>query len=183
MKEVSWGNRSFIKRLLKKRKEFYVLEIHKRNGDVHRIMFDHKDLDVVKGVPWNVSSITKRNKTRYAVYKGSSVTMHKLLMGIKNGYQIDHVNGNGLDNRRRNLRFVTPSQNCQNRKAFNKHGLPRGIQRRKFKNGRECYRARITKDGVLYNIGHYDSIKEANKAYNEKAKELYGKNAILNGKA
>lgn len=183
MEEINWGKNLSLKRVLKKHKGFYALEVHKKNGFIDKILFDINDLDTILNKPWNTSAITNRNKTKYAVYKGSSYTMHKLLMGEKNGYQIDHINGNGLDNRRRNLRFVTPSQNCQNRNGFNKRGLPRGIQLRKFKNGRECYRVRIRRNGTLYNIGHYDTIKEANEAYNAKAKELYGDGVSLNGKA
>lgn len=46
--------------------------------------------------------------------EGKVVLMHKLLLGKRDGLEIDHINRNKLDNRRENLRFVTRSMNCLN---------------------------------------------------------------------
>jgi hypothetical protein len=46
--------------------------------------------------------------------KWKMISMHHEIIGIKEGFITDHINGNGLDNRRCNLRHVTPRQNTQN---------------------------------------------------------------------
>ena len=62
-----------------------------------------------------------RRKDAYTSYVqrnvkgGSVVCMHRQILGLKSGEFGDHINGNGLDNRRENLRKVTKAQNCQNR--------------------------------------------------------------------
>jgi hypothetical protein len=48
--------------------------------------------------------------------------MHRLIMDPPKGMEIDHINGNGLDNRRANMRIVTRQQNLQNRRGWGKYG-------------------------------------------------------------
>jgi len=84
--------------------------------------------------------------------------------------QVDHINGNGLDNRRENLRVANKMQNQYNsaRQHNNRLGL-KGVH----KNGRR-YRAQIRADGVKHNLGYFDTAEEAHAAYCEAAKRLHG---------
>lgn len=90
---------------------------------------------------------------------------------IPEGFFIDHINGNPLDNRLENLRLATNSQNQQNRPApKNNTSGYRGVTWHKSANkwmARICYkRKRIT-------IGLFDNAEDAYKAYKEKAKNIF----------
>ena len=60
-----------------------------------------------------------------SISKNKKIRMHRLIMGLnfKDKYEIDHINHNGLDNRRNNLRICTHQQNMQNRKSLESKGV------------------------------------------------------------
>lgn len=72
-------------------------------------LIDDQDLPVVEGRSW--SAWPHRNST-YAMSSGGA--MHALIMDTPKGMVTDHINGNGLDNRRKNLRVVTHQVNMNN---------------------------------------------------------------------
>lgn len=94
------------------------------------------------------------------------------------GLQTDHRNGNGLDNRKQNLRFATKSQNGANAGKYsnNLSGF-KGVSRC---SDREKWRAQITSNGRVFNLGHFDSPIEAAKVYDKAAKKFHGEFAKLN---
>lgn len=82
---------------------------------------DEADLPLLKGRA--VFSCKQRKNIYMAVaHKYGSTPLHRLIMGAKPGQIVDHINRDTRDNRRANLRFVTPSQNMMNRKCPNKSG-------------------------------------------------------------
>lgn len=91
---------------------------------------------------------------------GKSIPLHQFIMGTAgNGYTliVDHINRNKLDNRRENLRLVTPAQSNINRKdRSRKLPLPPHVYPNKNK-----YIARIRRDGVRYNLGSFETPEEA----------------------
>jgi len=101
------------------------------------------------------------------------ISMHRQIMNFPEGRYIDHINHNGLDNRRCNLRICSHTQNMWNRKrrVHTKSGLM-GVSW--FKKVRK-WRASIS-----LTIGYFDSKEEAAKAYDEAAKKLFGEFANLN---
>lgn len=87
--------------------------------------------------------------------------MHSFIMQPHPGLEVDHINGNRLDNRRANLRCVTRSRNNSNRHTLrNKHGYP-GVITANTK--WFCVRIKVDKK-TLY-IGSFGTIKDAAKAY------------------
>jgi hypothetical protein len=139
------------------------IEINCRTYGVKHCLIDREDIPKISMFNWRLSWITKRNKTHYAVSskKGKTVPMHRLIMDFPDK-QLDHTNHEGLDNRKNNLREVTPTQNCLNKRvqSNNKLGI-RGVQKRTFLNGVTKYRARIRIQGKLITLGHTSTVEEA----------------------
>lgn len=108
--------------------------------------------------------------------------MHRFIMGEPSGVRIDHVNGNGLDNRRENLRPATDAENQWNTGVRRKRaGLSRFKGVRFFKHGhRRKWSARIFANGVEHSLGYHLTQEEAARAYDEAAIKLHGEFARLN---
>lgn len=99
--------------------------------------------------------------------------MHRLLLNFPLGLVVDHINGDGLDNRLLNLRPVTPIQNSYNRRGkLNGTGF-KGVYARK---GR--FIAQI--DSPRTHIGMFDTAEEAARAYDAVALARYGEFAWTN---
>lgn len=92
------------------------------------------------------------------------VPMHRYLFDFPKGMLVDHINGDGLDNRRENIRLVSPSQNCMNCRKPDK-----GID---MKDGR--YRVRIQYNKKSVYLGAFKSIEEAREAYRQAAIKFHG---------
>lgn len=82
-----------------------------------------------------------------------TVKMHRVLMGAKRGQIVDHINGDGLDNRRKNLRISSPRENARNLPAH-RNGKTVGVYHDKR---RGVYEARLI-------LGRYKSEREAVRA-------------------
>lgn len=108
------------------------------------------------------------------------VRLHRVIVDALEGEEVDHINTDGLDCRKENLRRCTKSQNGHNREKYrcNKSGY-KGVFYRK-EDVKNPYIANITKEHRRTYIGKFATAEEAAKAYNEKAKELFGEFARLN---
>lgn len=144
-------------------------------------LVDDEDYDRVSRHKW---CIDKRGHTSYAIlsskHKGGHATrrMHSYIIGDIEGMMIDHINSNGLDNRKVNLRHCTRSQNMANQRSrVDTSSVYKGIWWRKDNNK---WRVRIVKDGVKHNLGNFICEIEAAKAYDKAAREHFGEFARLN---
>lgn len=107
--------------------------------------------------------------------KHTKTRMHNVLMGIKG---VDHINGNGLDNRRSNLRLATNQQNAFNKRHYGRgSSVYKGVYRRKDTNK---WAARIMFNAKNINLGCFCDEVEAAMAYDAKARELFGEFALVN---
>lgn len=115
---------------------------------------------------------------RHTNFQGKRVhvILARLISACPKGMEVDHKNRNPLDNRKENLRICTRLQNEMNKPTRKESASGyKGV--RMVKNS---WVARIKIDGKFKHIGCFFSKEEAAKAYNEKAKELYGEFAWLN---
>ncbi len=116
-----------------------------------RVLVDTDVVDQLTSVgKWSL--LTGRGQLQYAYRKrdGSSILMHRFLLEeiweqeIPEGYHVDHVNGNGLDNRRENLRAIPAGLNVSRDKgprAGSKYDLPRGVTKGyQRKDGTQTYK-------------------------------------------
>ncbi len=105
--------------------------------------------------------------------------MHRLIMNFPKGLVVDHKNGNGLDNRKENLRLATHQQNTHNSKPYGKLKL-KGITFISDPKRNQKYLVRININGKSIRIGRFYTLEEAIVAYNKAAIKFHGEFAWLN---
>jgi len=109
------------------------------------------------------------------------VKMHHAILGCKPIYPmvVDHINSNGLDNRRENLHVVEHSANIQRgRHRTNRHGYM-GIRHHEDCASRPWF-ARISDNGKRIGLGFHVSAEAAARAYDAAARQLHGEHAKVN---
>lgn len=124
-----------------------------------------------------------RNKPR--AEGGGKIRMHRQIMGAAPDDEVDHVNGDGLDNRRPNLRLATTSLNQANsgKGAGNRSGFKGVCLRAKWPSGRprpKPWHAYIRVSGKQRHLGYFRSRKEAARAYDRAALKNFGPFAQTN---
>lgn len=146
-------------------------QIELTNGYV--ALVDDEDFERLNSFNW---CMAKRSTGVYAVtnLNGKTVLMHRLILACDSSLQIDHIDRDGLNNQKTNLRVATQSQNRANAVWFNPTGF-KGV----IKHGRK-WLSRIEKSDTKYRIGAFDNPEDAARAYDAKARELFGEFAYLN---
>lgn len=113
--------------------------------------------------------------------KTDAIAMHRFIMNAQKGELVDHINHNGLDNRRQNLRIATRQQNAINSfKPINNTSGYKGVNYMKGEGRVKRWRAVIKFNQKYIHIGYFMDAIEASRAYDKKAKELFGEFAYLN---
>lgn len=109
----------------------------------------------------------------------SLVKMHRELLAAPRGTQVDHINGNRLDNRRENLRLCSNTENQRNltRLRPGKSSSHKGVS---WYKKTQKWRAQITFSQKVILIGYFATELEAARAYDAKAIELFGEFARTN---
>ena len=134
----------------------------KENG---RCLIDLEDVEKCENLKWHVK---RSRNTSYVVSSKDNhkLFIHRFVLGYEGKKDVDHINHNGLDNRKSNLRIISHKNNIRN-----SHNEMRGI--RKMKSGR--YGATITIDGKSVWLGTFDTKEEAKEIRLKKEKELLEK--------
>ena len=150
----------------------------------HQIEIDDDDFDLVKGFTW---SVIKSPCTNYAIsrdkggrkVKKTHYYMHRVIMNAPKGTEVDHVDGNGLNNHRNNLRICSRAQNQHNRQKTRRQTSSeyKGVSWNK-KDAR--WRAAIVLNSKQIHIGSFSTEHDAAIAYNNTAIRLFGGFAKIN---
>jgi hypothetical protein len=106
------------------------------------------------------------------------IYIHRLILNAPDGSNVDHRDGNRLDNRKANLRLATVGENGRNRPAPRSSSSGyKGVSWRANGNRWEAY---IQHEGKQRSIGRFANVEDAARAYDDKARELFGEFAWLN---
>jgi hypothetical protein len=140
---------------------------------------DDADFEALSRHAWKLTtSGGARRAYAYRTDGGKVVLMHHDVAGRPAaGLVVAHVDGDGLNNTRGNLRFVTHAQNRANavKKAGGSSSRFKGVRRAGSR-----WQAGITAGGVFKNLGLHDTEEAAARAYDEAARRLHGACAALN---
>lgn len=141
------------------------------------VVVSEKDSWLLIKYKWNLDSRGYVRRSDWTTGTCKSVYLHRDIMGEPptQELEIDHINGNKLDNRRQNLRWATRSQNMANRKVKPNEAGFKGVYRHNRK-----WKARIKWNGKLLYLGLYATKEQAAVAYDQAAIKYYGEFANLN---
>ena len=144
-----------------------------------------EDNDILQSRSWQSVKTSKHTYSSYlkARIHGKTTYLHRLVMErvlsrkLKTSERIDHINGDGTDNRRENLRMCTQGQNLANQpKRKNGTSKYKGVSL--TKSGK--WVAQITVNYKHFALGCYELESQAAIAYNKAAKQFSGEYARLN---
>jgi len=145
---------------------------------------DPDDYETLNKYKWHVTKnantfYAKRNPRVGRKGKAPPIYMHRQIINVPAGFVIDHINYNGLDNRKANLRLATRAQNNRHTRRTKKTGSSKykGVS---WYNREKRWVVKITTDGITIPIGYFKDEIEAAKAYDRDAKKYHGEFAALN---
>lgn len=141
----------------------------------YEAVIDAADVPLVGGRNWQACV---HKKTVYAqnnisrLHTGTARLLHRILMNPPSGMQVDHIDGNGLNNRRSNLRIVTNAENGRNRgESSNNTSGFKGVY---WNKQRSKWEAQIRIDGKRRFLGQFAHPEDAHKAYTRAAQTIFG---------
>ena len=141
-------------------------------------IIDQDDFELVSKYNWHVFAQKGYAGTDLPRKDGKKkLLMHRLIMNPPDKMEIDHINGNVLDNRKKNLRICTHQQNCSNHRGYKKL---KGVGKVKDRPLKKPYYASIMVNYKRIHLGYFATEIEAAKAYNKGATKYFGEFAKLN---
>jgi hypothetical protein len=149
-------------------------------GDGRFTIIDAADRDLVAGFRWRALDTADRHYA-HTWHNQLHLYMHRLVVGAGAEMTVDHVNGDGLDNRRLNLRLATRSQNSANagpnRRQAGKSSRYKGVS---WNKSRSRWVAFINHHGKGHHVGQSLDEDEAARMYDVAAEAVWGEFARLN---
>lgn len=145
-------------------------------------MVDDEDFERISSMSWHL--LKSNGGNRYAINSNGKthILMHRLIVNAVDGEFVDHINHDGLDNRKANLRRCSKNENARNRK-FQKHSsFFKGVTYASDSKRRKRWRAQIVVNTKHLTLGYYLTQEEAAAAY-DKAATLYHASFAATNKA
>lgn len=136
-------------------------------------MIDVSDIPIVENYGWRIMMLRLGHAyaARSGDTPGSVVLMHRAILNAPQGEKVDHRDGDGLNNRRQNIRLATSAENNANMVVSRRNKLGvKGVSTEK--SGR--FSASIQKDRQKLHIGTFNTPEEASAAYFGAARMLWG---------
>ena len=159
LKETIYDNNEYIIH-----EDFAEILLKNKNCEiVGKAIIDLEDVDKCKKYKWHLKTSRNTNYAITTINEKEKIFLHRLILDYKGNDDIDHIDLNGLNNRKSNLRIIKHSDNIRNQ-SINRKGIS------KKKNGK--YTARITVNYKEIYIGTFDSFEEALEARLKKEKEI-----------
>ena len=141
-------------------------------------LVDDEDFERLSKFKWYASPAYAVRNGKDADGKAMQIRMHREILNAKPDQEVDHVNRNGFDNRRENLRLCSHAENVRNRSSYKNNSS--GFKGVSFHKGTGKWQARIRIDERLQHLGVHATAEEAARAYDAAAIEIHGKFASLN---
>jgi hypothetical protein len=142
----------------------------------HTAVIDADDVNAIRDYKWRSS---KGKGTNYACSglrlddgRVKTLFLHRLLMKPSKGFVVDHINGDGLDNRRSNLRVATVAQNNLNSRV--RSDSTTGIKGAYYDKRKGSYYSHIKRGDKRIYLGTFSTAEEAADAYAKASRELHG---------
>lgn len=155
-------------------KNYCELTLKSKYG-IFKVLFDKEDLNLIQQYRWCYHSVARKPEG-YAITPGR-LRMHRLILNADNGQIADHINGNGLDNRRVNLRLTDAQGNAWNSRKFYGREKYKGVQKQSNHNS---WIAKIWYKRKGIYLGNYPTSELAAEAYNIAAMKYFGEYANIN---
>lgn len=141
-------------------------------------LVDDEDFERVSTEKWHVNHGYVVRRVRHSDGTKTALYMHREVMGEFEGFDIDHADGNKLNNTRANLRLATRTDNNANSKP--RAGCSSVYKGVAWLKGCKRWMAYIRKSGKRTYLGYFTDEIEAAKAYNRAAIEMFGEFARPN---
>lgn len=143
-------------------------------------LVDDEDYERVAAVKWYASVHPRTiyaQRDCHANGKRTAVCLHRFIMSAPQGMWVDHINGDGLDNRKSNLRVCTPAENLRNQRRPTGRSVFKGIS---FDAVNKKWRATIRVSGKRVFLGRFLDERSAAMAYDAAALLHHGAFACTN---
>ena len=160
-----------------------IIQLNPTSENKHTIV-DNEDYEYLKEHKWHLlpNGYAVRHEWNTETKKQKMILMHRVILNTPEDLHTDHKDGNRLNNCRSNLRVATRSQNLANRPKSKiiKSSKFKGVRFEDRIGKKARWRASITYNRKVMMLGSFNYETEAAKAYDKKAKELFGEFAYLN---
>ena len=157
-----------------------IIQLKSRGKVVGSAVISDEDSGIVSGYKWRLRKTPRSMYARTSVKTKSGewrdVLMHRLILGIGDDSMVDHANGNGLDNRRDNLRIASHSQNAMNKRKAGGTSRFKGV----LLSSAGTWQANIWINGRSVYLGRHRSEEAAALAYDRAALSSFGEFAKTN---